>query len=274
MSKLYLNGAVICVRGAGDIATGVIQKFARCGFRVFALEIDQPTTIRRHIALSTAMQKGEMQVEDIRAKRTEASAGQMQKCWDEGIVPIIDDPAGTSILMIRPAAVIDAILAKRNLGTHRQMAPFTIALGPGFSAPEDVDIVIETMRGNQLGKLIEKGQALPDSGIPGEISGQGKLRVMHAPAEGRIKHFARIGDWLIEGQPVFQTAESVVSAPFDGMLRGLIAEGMDVKKGLKIADIDPRRLSREEVFGISDKARCIGGAALEAYLYLAASRRN
>jgi len=274
MSKLHLNGAVICIRGAGDIATGVIQKFVRSGFRVFALEMDQPTAIRRQIALSTAMQKGEMQVEDIRAKRTEASAGQMQKCWEEGVVPIVVDPEGTSILRIRPAAVIDAILAKRNLGTHRQMAPFTIALGPGFSAPEDVNIVIETMRGHQLGKLIEKGKALPDTGIPGEISGQDKLRVIHAPIEGRVKHFSRIGDWLTEGQPVLQVGEAVVFAPFNGMIRGLITEGMYVKKRFKIADIDPRRLSEEEVFSISDKARCIGGAALEAYLYLDASRRN
>jgi len=267
VDKLQLHGDMVCIRGAGDIATGVIQKFARSGFRVFALEIGNPTTIRRHIALSTAMLTGEMQVEDIKAKHVEASLAQMQECWNDGIVPILEDAMGKTIEKFKPTAVIDAILAKRNVGTHRQMAPITIALGPGFSAPEDVDIVIETMRGHQLGRCIMAGQALPNTGIPGEIGGQSDLRVLHARSEGIITPFAEIGEWVEQGQAIFQVGKRITVAPFDGVIRGLIAKEMSVPKGLKVADIDPRRLSKEEIFSISDKARNIGGAALEAYFY-------
>jgi len=269
-----LKDEIICIRGAGDIATGVIQKFVRSGFRVLALETIKPTTIRRQVALSTAMLGGEMQVEDIRARRVEDIDEQFEQCWAEGIVPVIADSAGVSIRRIKPAAVIDAIMAKKNMGTNRRMAPVTIGLGPGFSAPEDVNAVIETMRGHRLGQLILSGQALPNTGTPGEIGGQSHLRVIHAPAAGKVRHCAEIGDWLKQGQPVFQIGDTVVLAPFDGLLRGLIAEGMEVMKGLKTADIDPRKLEREECYGISDKARCIGGGALEAYLFLKAFSRN
>ena len=265
---------IICIRGAGDIATGVIQKFVRSGYRVLALEMDQPTAIRCQAALSAAMVKGEMQVEDIRAKRVEGLGKAIEKCWEQGIVPIIADREGKSIPIIKPLAVIDAILAKRNLGTHHKMAPITIGLGPGFSAPEDVDIVIETMRGHNLGRIIRKGQAIPNTGIPGEIGGQSSLRVIHAPETGKVKHFTHIGKWVEQNQPVIQVGLTVIRSPFSGMVRGLIAEGTRVERGLKIADIDPRRLEPKACCQISDKARCIGGAALEAYLMLELCRRN
>lgn len=262
-----MNKDIICVRGAGDLATGVIQKLARSGFRVYAMEINQPTTIRRQVALSTAMFEEEVQIEDITAKRIPFSLAGLADCWRQGIVPIIEDKNGATISVIKPNAVVDAILAKKNLGTHRGMAPVTIALGPGFSAPEDVDVVVETMRGHRLGKMITRGSALPNTGTPGELGGQSALRVIHAPTAGVVKHLSRIGDYLDVNQPIFRIGEAIVKAPFAGVLRGLITAGMSVPQGMKAADIDPRKLEKEEVFSISDKARNLGGAVLEAYLY-------
>ncbi|MFV0364635.1 MAG: selenium-dependent molybdenum cofactor biosynthesis protein YqeB [Suipraeoptans sp.] len=269
-----LDKEIICIRGAGDLATGVIQKFVRAGYRIYALETMQPTTIRRQVALSTAISKGTSKVEDITARHVECSFNNLEKCWEEGIVPIIVDPSASSIKVIKPAAVIDAIIAKRNIGTNRNMAPITIGMGPGFSAGKDVDVVIETMRGHSLGQIIFEGEALPNTGTPGNIGGQSSLRVMHAPNDGTVKHMVKIGDWVCEGQPVFTVSDIVVVAPFDGLIRGLIEEGTTVKKGLKSADIDPRRLSKEEVYSISDKARSLGGAVLEAYLYLDNKNRH
>ena len=259
----------IVVRGGGDLATGVVQKFYRAGFSVAILETSEPTAIRRSVALCEAVYDGFVQVEDISCRRI-SGPDQMESCWQAGIVPLLVDPSGESIPTIRPAAVIDAIIAKRNLGTNRGMAGITIALGPGFCAGEDVDTVIETMRGHDLGRLIFQGYAMPNTGTPGEIGGQSIQRVLHAPVSGTVIHHRQIGDIVNHGEPMLTIDKTTVNAPFNGLLRGLIRGGMKVSQGMKVADIDPR--TGVDWHTISDKARCLGGSALEAYFYM--QKRN
>ena len=271
----------VVVRGGGDVATGVVQKFFRAGFNVLIFETEIPTAIRRSVALCEAVYDGIANVEDIICRKINRLE-ETETCWREGVVPLLIDPDGNAIKEIKPAAVIDAIIAKRNLGTNRSMADITIALGPGFSAGEDVDAVIETKRGHDLGRLILKGQAKPNTGVPGEMAGESTRRVIYAPADGIIKHNKEIGS-IVEQGDVLLTVKSEkyrstephtteVTAPMSGLLRGLIREGIKVNKGMKVADIDPR--NDIDWRTISDKARCIGGAALEAYLYLKARRIN
>ena len=255
----------IVVRGGGDLATGVVQKFFRAGFPVAILETSAPTAIRRSVSLCEAVYDGMAQVEDISCRRA-AGTDELESCWQTGIVPLLVDPAGETIQDIRPAAVIDAILAKRSLGTNRGMADITIALGPGFCAGEDVDMVIETMRGHDLGRLIFRGSATPNTGIPGEVGGERERRVLHAPVSGTIVHQKQIGDLVESGEIVFTIGETEARAPFTGLLRGLIREGTNVAQGMKVADIDPRINVNWRT--ISDKARCLGGAALEGYFLL------
>jgi xanthine dehydrogenase accessory factor len=255
----------IIVRGGGDLATGVVQKFFRAGFPVVILETSAPTAIRRSVALCEAVYDRSAQVEDMNCRRV-SDINEFEGCWQSGIIPLLIDPVGETIGKIRPSAVIDAILAKRNLGTHRGMAPITIALGPGFCAGEDVDVVIETMRGHDLGRLIFKGSATPNTGIPGEIGGKSGQRVIHAPISGTIVHEKQIGDIVQRDEVLLIIEETEVRAPFTGLLRGLIREGAEVPKGMKIADIDPR--TDVDWRTISDKARCLGGAALEGYFIL------
>ena len=169
----------------------------------------------------------------------------MERIWKEDGVPVLVDPAGLSIAALRPAVVVDAILAKKNLGTTKEMAPLVIALGPGFTAGEDVDVVIETKRGHNLGRVIRSGSAVPNTGIPGIIGGYGKERVMHAQAEGILRNVASIGD-IVEARAVIAEIETEngtvpVEASLSGLLRGLIRDGYPVTKGFKIADIDPRQ---------------------------------
>ncbi|MCL1991787.1 MAG: molybdenum hydroxylase, partial [Spirochaetes bacterium] len=180
------------------------------------------------------------------------------------IIPLLVDPAGSSISALRPAAVIDAIMAKKNTGTNRGMAAVTIALGPGFTAGVDVDIVIETMRGHDLGRLVLKGAAQADTGIPAEVGGRGSQRVIYTRAAGTLRHLKKIGDRVQEGEPLFSVEGDLYTAPFAGVLRGLLREGA-AAKGAKAADVDPRLDT--DVFSISDKARSVGGAALEAYFF-------
>lgn len=262
---------LILVRGAGDLATGTILHLHRCGFRVIAAECMQPSAIRRGAAFSEAVYDGVAMVEGVICRRID-SIDALEHCWERGEVPLIVDETLECLGLLRPAAIVDAILAKRNLGTRRDMARVTVALGPGFTAGDDVDAVVETMRGHDLGRVIYAGAALPNTGVPGLIAGEGTKRVIHAPADGKIVPKAKIGDLVEAGQTIAMLGETPVTATLTGVLRGLIREGYPVTKGLKIADIDPRGEQQKNCFTVSDKARCIAGGVMEALLTLARER--
>lgn len=262
---------LIVVRGGGDIATGTIHKLARCGYPVLVLETAFPSAIRRFVAFSEAVYDGHSEIEGVVCRRA-MEPGEIQGLLDQGVVAMLVDPAGEVLKELRPWALVDAILAKKNLGTHRGMADKTIALGPGFTAGKDVDLVIETMRGHNLGRIIGSGEAVPNTGVPGVIQGFSKERVIHSPARGFLMGKAMIGDPVKKGQllavVVTGQGEVCVEASMDGLLRGMIRSGYPVTEGLKIADIDPREGEYENCFTISDKARCIAGSVLEGLLYL------
>ncbi len=260
---------LIIVRGGGDLATGTIYKLHQCGFPVLILESAAPSAIRRNVAFSEAVYQGQQTVENVTCELAH-TVEEAEMLLQAGKLPVLVDPAGESIARLKPLAVVDAILAKKNLGTCRDMAPITVALGPGFTAGEDVDAVIETKRGHNLGKVIWQGQAAPNTGVPGVIGGYGKERVIHSPAAGILRNVRSITDTVRMGE-VIATVESEegsvpVTATIDGLLRGLIRDGYPVKKGFKIADIDPRIEEYNNCFTISDKARCIAGGVVEAIL--------
>ncbi len=256
---------LIVVRGGGDLATGAIQKLRRAGFAVVVLETVAPTAIRRTVSLSEAVRLGEYQVEDMLARRV-AQAADIAACHARGVIPVLIDEEGASIPGLCPACVVDAILAKRNLGTRIGMAPVVIGVGPGFTANVDAHAVIETQRGHDLGRVLFHGAAAPDTGVPGEIGGRSTERVVRAPVSGVTLGIRAIGDAVTQGEPMLSVGGVPCPAPFDGLLRGLIADGLYVRKGMKIADVDPR--ADADWRSISDKARCVGGGVLEAFLYL------
>ncbi|MDI9218603.1 selenium-dependent molybdenum cofactor biosynthesis protein YqeB [Clostridium tertium] len=257
----------VIVRGGGDIASGTIQKLYRSGFNVLVLEIEKPTAIRRNVAFSDAIYNGEATVEGIKAIRA-YNLNDINNAFKNKYIPIVVDAKGDFINKIKPFAVVDAILAKKNLGTNKNMAPITIALGPGFEAGVDVDVVIETMRGHNLGRLIFDGYAMPNTGVPGEIAGYSKERVIYSEANGIIKNLKSIGDIVKKDEVLALIDGHKVLAPIDGLLRGLIKDGTMVRIGLKIGDIDPRLKEIDNYTTISDKARNIGGGVLEALLMI------
>lgn len=261
----------VVVRGGGDLATGTISKLHRCGYKVLILETATPSAIRRNVAFSEAMYDRETKVEGIICKKIN-HLEEAEKVWEKDGIPILEDSKGTVIEKLRPFVVVDAILAKRNLGTSKKMAPVTIALGPGFTAGVDVDAVIETKRGHDLGRIYYQGSAAPNTGIPGIIAGYGKERVIHSPADGILCQIKGIGCCVKKGEEIAKVGTEPVLASLDGILRGMIREGYQVKKGMKIADIDPRMDQQKNCDTISDKARCIAGGVLEALLVLAQER--
>ena len=260
---------LIIVRGGGDLATGTIYKLKKSGFPILILEVATPSAIRRNVAFCEAVYQGTQTVEDMTCYLA-ASQEQAEQFLSEGKLTVLVDPVGESIVKLKPLAVVDAILAKRNLGTHKEMAPITVALGPGFTAGEDVDAVIETKRGHNLGRVLWTGNAAPNTGIPGIIGGYGKERVIHCPATGILRNIKKITDTVSKGDTIAmvetENGSVPVKATLDGILRGLIRDGYPVTAGFKMADIDPRADELDNCFTISDKARCIAGGVLEAIL--------
>lgn len=260
---------LIVVRGGGDLATGTIYKLKKCGFPVLILEAEHPSAIRRNVAFCEAVYQGKQTVEDMTCYLAQ-SLEQAQQLLAQGKLAVLVDPAGNSIPMLKPLAVVDAILAKKNLGTNRSMAPITVGLGPGFTAGEDVDAVVETKRGHNLGRVLWDGTAAANTGIPGIIGGYGRERVIHCPAKGILRNVKHITDPVSKGETIAvvetETGSVPVKATLDGILRGLIRDGYPVHVGFKMADIDPRADELGNCFTISDKARCIAGGVLEAIL--------
>ena len=261
-----LRGELVVVRGAGDLATGCILRLVRAGFRVVALEVAAPSAIRRTVSLSEAMYEGSACVEGLAARRCDS----LPATWASGDpVPILQDPDGQCLGQLRPIALVDAILAKRNLGTRLDMAPVVIALGPGFEAGRDAHAVVETNRGHDLGRVLLAGCAEPNTGVPGLIAGRGGERVLHAPVAGPVEPCCAIGDRVRAGDPILIIQGVTVSSVIDGVVRGLIRPGFVARAGLKIADVDPRG-EVAHCYTVSDKARAIAGGVLEAILMLGA----
>ncbi len=263
---------LIVVRGGGDIATGTIYRLYKCGFPVLILECRKPTAIRRKVAFCEAVYDGTAAVEGVICRKIDAP-GEWEKVWQNGEIPLLVDEQGSSVELLKPSVVVDAILAKKNLGTTKAMAPVTVGLGPGFMAGVDVDYAIETMRGHNLGRIITDGAPMPDTGVPGIIGGYGRERVIHAPAAGTIRNLAFIGDLVQKDQNIAWIGQVPVKATLSGVLRGIIRNGFFVNQGLKIADIDPRESQQKNCYTISDKARCIAGSVLEVILGSGYGRR-
>jgi len=272
---MMINGELVVVRGAGDLATGCIVRLVRAGFRVAALETAQPSAIRRTVCLSEAMYEGKAEVEGVRAVRAGSVEELKALLEHRGPVPILEDPHCAALAQLRPLALVDAIIAKRNLGTRIGMAEVVVALGPGFTAGVDADAVVETNRGHDLGRVLLDGRAEADTGTPGLIAGVGRERVLHAPVAGLVGNLKRIGDPVLAGEAVLSIIGSEgrveLAAGIDGVLRGLIRPGYQARAGLKVADVDPR-CRREHCFTISDKAMAIAGGVLEAVLMLGGRR--
>ena len=256
---------VVLIRGAGEMASGVAHRLFRSHFKICLLEIPRPLAVRREVSFCEAVYEGEKEVEGVWSKLV-PRLEEVEAVWAEGKIPLFVDPQARSTrAFLSPDVVVDATLAKRNLGTQRTDAPLVIGLGPGFTAGKDVHVVIETNRGQNLGKVIYEGGAEPDTGIPAPVLGFTVERVLRATGNGVFRPVRSIGEGVEKGAIVAWVEDQPVTAGIDGVIRGMLRGETEVKEGMKVGDIDPRG-KRELCFTISEKARAIGGGVLEAIL--------
>lgn len=262
---------LILIKGAGDIATGIAVRLKNSGMQVVMTEIAIPTTVRRSVAFSRAVYEGSAVVENITAKLV-LDFAQIPAVLQRDEIPVLIDPRCEVLKSIHFDAVVDSILAKKNLSTDPTQAPVVIGVGPGFSVPQDCHCVIETQRGHDLGRCIYQGCAAKNTGIPGEIGGYTVERLLRAPCDGIFHPILAIGDIVKAGQTVAMVDDQPVTAQIDGIVRGLLQDNVPVKAGMKSGDIDPRGCN-EHCFTVSDKARAVGGGVLEAILHLGLQNR-
>lgn len=256
----------IWIRGAGDLATGIAAKFFRAGFDVIMSDIKTPTTVRRTVAFSPAIYQGEQIVEGIKAKLCE-DISKVDTILKSNCVAVVADESGDIMREYKPDIIIDAIIAKTNIGTKKSDAKIVIGVGPGFEAGVDCHAVVETKRGHNLGRVLWTGSAFPNTGVPGNIGGYTVERIIRATSDGIFKAVVNIGDIVKAGDLLAYCDKTPIYANIDGTVRGLLQDGVKVKTGMKSGDIDPRA-KREYCFTISDKASAIGGGVLEAVLGL------
>ncbi|MBN1277804.1 MAG: EF2563 family selenium-dependent molybdenum hydroxylase system protein [Deltaproteobacteria bacterium] len=262
--KISLSDFVICIKGGGDIASGVAWRLYQCGFRVYIIEIERPMAVRRKVAFCEAVYDGKAVVEGVEAALVNSPC-EIPDVWGRGMIPVIIDPENNSRHETSPDILIDATIAKRNTGTSINHAPLVIALGPGFVAGRDAHLVIETNRGHNLGRVVAEGSAEPDTGVPGPVEGITSDRVLRSPADGIFNNTMDIGASVKKGDTVGFVNEMPVKTLIGGVLRGLVRPGISVSKGLKIGDVDPRGKT-EYCFTISEKALAIAGGVLEGIL--------
>jgi xanthine dehydrogenase accessory factor len=257
---------IVVIKGAGEMATGIAHRLFMANIRrILMTEMPQPLTVRRTVAFSESIYEGKITVEGVEAERV-AAVREARESWKKDRIAVMVDPDWSVIKSLKPDIVVDAIMAKRNLGTSKDEAPLVIGVGPGFVAPSDVHMVVESNRGHDLGRVIYEGEAEPHTGIPGPTMGFTTERVLRSPHGGRVRHVRNLGESVKKGDTILYIDETPVYAPIDGSLRGLIRDIL-VGPDEKIGDIDPRG-KKEYCYTITEKARAIGGGVLEAIMHV------
>jgi xanthine dehydrogenase accessory factor len=270
LSGRFIDNRVV-IRGAGEMASGVIKRLFLIGFEVIALEQEQPDCIRRTVCFAEAVYEGEATIESVTA-RLIRSPDDVSNVVAEGCVPLLIDTEGALLPVLSPLVVVDARMLKQNTSAVPDLAPIVIGLGPGFIAGTNCHAAIETNRGFDLGRVFYDGAPQAYTGVPSPIEGVSKDRLLCSPADGKLKTTRRIGDEVEAGEIAGEVSGRPVKCLIGGVLRGLARDGLTVKQGQKIGDIDPRRI-RGYCFKISDKANAIAGGVVEA-IYVLKRRSN
>jgi len=263
---------LVAIRGGGDLASGVALRLYHSGIKVLITELTQPLNVRRYVSFGEAVYQGTFTVEGVTAVLA-GNSKEARNALAENRIPVMVDPSCEICGELEPLVMIDARMTKRYADADMQDAPLVIGLGPGFTAGENCHVVIETNRGHFLGRVIRRGSAQPDTGLPETVLGKQAERVLRAPADGVLAASKSIGEHVEQGETILKVDGVDLTAPFTGVLRGLLHDGVPVRRGMKIGDLDPRDDPAYAKI-VSEKSLAIGGGVLEAILSDAEIRKQ
>jgi xanthine dehydrogenase accessory factor len=254
----------VCIRGGGDLGSGVGLRLFRSGMQVVICELPQPLVVRRSVAFAEAIFSGSITVEGVTGKKA-AGQAEIELAFNQRTIPVIADPNLDLLSWLKVDVIVDARLLKQPVNGMASSNSFIIGLGPGFTAGLNCHAVVETKRGQNLGRVYWLGSSEPNSGIPEMVLGYVEERVLRAPTDGVFHGLVQIGQKVSKGRQLAQVSGMDVTAAFDGVVRGLLADGVAVTSGMKVGDLDPRMDVTLTQF-VSDKALAVGGGVLEAIL--------
>jgi xanthine dehydrogenase accessory factor len=259
--------ALILIRGGGDLASGIALRLHHVGLNVVITELERPMAVRRLVSFAEAVYAGETTVEDVTARRVTDPGDSLKvlQLLSKGRIPVLIDPEATSAQLLHPTVIVDARMTKKAPEPLHHTARLYIGIGPGFIAGDNCHAVIETNRGHLLGRVIWQGAAIPDTGLPGKVGEETEKRVIRSPANGKLTSAVKMGEHVEEGQVVGVVDGNAVTARLTGVLRGLIHPDVELSKGMKIGDVDPRD-DPSICSLVSEKSLAIGGGVLEAIL--------
>ena len=273
----------LLIRGAGELASATAQHLFSQGFtRILMLERRYPKAIRRQVCFSEAILDGRQSIQGIRA-RFARNLEDVERIHDAGEIAVSVMGLDETVGKWQPDIFIEAAMLRRNWGLTPELAPVVIALGPGYVAKRDCHAVVETFRGPDVGAVLDDtGDELEDE-PPAEIMGFAEERVLKAIRDGIFFTQKNIGDVVERGERVGTVvsvygveefrkgvpvdASYAVTARIAGVIRGLLRDGVPVKAGDRIADIDPRGRT-DDLDHISDKSRRVAEGVHEALLGL------
>lgn len=252
-----------CIRGAGDLATGVATILHQHGWQVVMSELSRPRVVRRTVSFAEAVYGGSVVVEGLEAMLC-CDRDDVEACLRSDRVAVLVDPEGELAFRLGHRLLVDGRMLKRPAVSTLDQAELVIGLGPGFEAGFDCHRVVETMRGARMGEILSSGFAMADTGVPGVIGGESFRRLLRAPADGCFQALSTIGELVEAGQLLARVDGHELRAPIGGRLRGLLHEGLIVRQGEKVGDVDPRG-AVVDAHRISDKALACGRAVLRAW---------
>jgi xanthine dehydrogenase accessory factor len=255
---------LVCIRGGGDLGSGVALRLFRVGMRVIIAELPQPLVVRRTVSFAEAVYAGSNTVEGITGVQAH-NRMEIQQAWFDAQIPVVVDPELDLCASLEPDVLVDARLLKQSMEWVLKSKPLLIGLGPGFNVDLNCHAGVETKRGPSLGRVIRQGSTEPDSGIPEKVNGFVEERVLRAAEGGVFIAKVKIGSLVTKGQEIASVGSEPILAAFNGVVRGMLADGIRVKAGTKVGDLDPR-LDAALVKSVSDKSLAVGGGVLEAIL--------
>ncbi|HUB63356.1 MAG TPA: xanthine dehydrogenase [Methylocella sp.] len=251
------------ILGTNEIASAVAVNLYHGGYGVVLSHDPLPPVIRRKMAFHDALFDDPVIVGGVAARRVDTGLEILSSFRSTKDV-IITELGLLDLIVLRTIDIlVDARLQKYQVTPDlRPLARFTIGLGPGFTAGANCDFAIET-RPAKTGRIIEQGATDEADGVARRLGSAGAERFVYSAMPGRWHTAIEIGTRIFKDFIIGHLGGEAVRAPFDGILRGVVRDGIEVPAGVKLLEVDPRGRAANWT-GTDSRARTIATAVSKA----------